>query len=578
MKRTALLLLLALLTACQKKNAETTTEKTPPIPVPTDFFEELWFKNGLIYSVDVKVFRDTDGNGFGDFRGLAGRLDYLKDLGVTAVWLAPFQPTPNRDDGYDTSDFYRVDPNVGTEDDFRYFMQEAGRRGIRVMMDLVVNHTSDRHPWFQQARRDPRSPYRSWYVWSEKRPEKWDKGMVFPGVQKATWTYDSTAKAYYYHRFYEFQPDLNAQNPAVLREYRKIVRHWLDRGISGFRLDGVPFLIEVAYPGFDTENPDHQFDLLTHLHQFIQWHKSDAILLGEANVDPKEQQPYFGAEGQGMQMLFNFFANQYLFYALATGEVPPLAKALEETKNIPATAQWATFLRNHDEIDLGRLSDAERETVNRRFGPDTTMQLYDRGIRRRLAPMLGDRRLIDLAYSLLFALPGLPVIRYGEEIGMGDDLRLPERFAIRTPMQWTNGPNAGFSTSDKLIRPVISRGPFGYPTVNVARQQADSASLLNHIRKLSRLRQQCPEIGWGEWKMLETGSLHLLAMRYDWQGRSLLLVHNFGSAPAQFRLKPEGKSQPTLTSLLDRSRIKPGPDGQYGFQLTSYGYGWYRMK
>jgi maltose alpha-D-glucosyltransferase/alpha-amylase len=444
MKKLILILCISLFAACQKNTSETESEKTPPVPIPTDFIEELWYKNGLVYSVDVEVFKDSDGNGFGDFNGIAQQLDYLKTLGVATIWLAPFQPTPNKDDGYDVADFYGIDSNLGTTQDFDNFISQANNKGIRVMMDLVTNHTSDQHPWFQRARQDKNSPYRSWYVWSKERPKKWDKGMVFPGVQKDIWTFDKQAGEYFYHRFYDFQPDLNMQNPDVQREMRKIVRYWLDKGIAGFRVDAVPFLIEVANADFDPDKPEHQFDIITQLHQYIQWHKRDAILLGEANVDPKEQEPFFGKEGQNMQTMFNFFANQHLFYALATGETKLLRNALDDTKNIPQTAQWAHFLRNHDEIDLGRLSDTERDKVYAKFGPDTTMQLYERGIRRRLAPMLGDKRLVELAYSVLFSLPGMPVIRYGEEIGMGDDLKLKERLSVRTPMQWSSGPNAGF--------------------------------------------------------------------------------------------------------------------------------------
>ncbi|GAB3339048.1 alpha-amylase family protein [Larkinella ripae] len=577
MKKLTLLLALLFLAACQNTKPEEAAEKTPPAPLPTDFIEELWYKNSLIYSVDVEVFKDSDGNGYGDFNGLTQQLDYLKNLGVDAIWLAPFQPTPNGDDGYDISNFYGVDPNLGTQPDFDEFMRQANRRGIRVMMDLVTNHTSDQHPWFRQAVQSPTSPYRSWYVWSKERPKIWDKGMVFPGVQKAVWTFNKQAGAYYYHRFYDFQPDLNMQNPAVQREMRKIVRYWLDKGIAGFRLDAVPFLIEIANAEFNPENPEHQYDMIAQLHQFIQWNKKDAILLGEANVDPKEQEPYFGKDAQGMQTMFNFFANQHLFYALATSEVDLLKKALNDTKDIPPTAQWAHFLRNHDEIDLGRLSDTERDKVYAKMGPDTSMQLYDRGIRRRLAPMLGNRQLLDLSYSLLFSLPGMPVIRYGEEIGMGDDLSLKERESIRTPMQWSNASNAGFSTTAKTVRPVISQGPYGFPTVNVARQLADSSSLLNRITTLSRLRKTCPEIGWGTWEILETGSPHVLAIRYDWEGRSLLMLHNFSPNPQQFRLDTQAKTGRTLTSLLDKTSLKAENDGKNPIQLRGYGYNWYRL-
>lgn len=578
MRKFVLMIWIGIMASCRQENPETPSTKIPAVPVPTDFVEDLWYKNSLIYSVDVEVFRDSDNDGIGDFNGLSQQLDYLKNLGVETIWLAPFQPTPNLDDGYDTSDFYGIDTRLGTSRDFDGFMQEARKRDIRVIMDLVTNHTSDQHPWFRQARSSKTSPYRDWYVWSKERPKKWDTGMVFPGVQKAVWSFDKQAGEYYYHRFYESQPDLNTQNPAVLREMRNIIKFWLDRGIGGFRVDAVPFLIEVANPTFDPDKPEHQFDLITQLHQYIQWHKRDAILLGEANVDPKEQEPYFGKEGQGMQTMFNFFANQHLFYALAITEVKPLKDALTKTKDIPYQAQWAHFLRNHDEIDLGRLSDEDRDKVYARFGPDSTMQLYDRGIRRRLAPMLGDRRLVDLAYSLLFSLPGMPVIRYGEEIGMGDDLSLKERLSVRTPMQWTAGANAGFTRTAKPVRAIIDKGVYSYKTVNVAAQRVDSASLLNTVRRLARLRKQCPEIGWGSWKILDPEAETTLAIRYDWKGRGLIMVHNFSPEPQNVQINTGKKASNQLRVLQDSTTVKTNPEGILTVQLPPYGYRWYRVE
>ncbi len=576
MKKLPLLLVMGLLVACQTNSSQTGSKQAPPTPTPTDFIEELWYKNGLVYNVDVEVFNDTNGDGVGDFNGLTQRLGYLKALGVETIWLAPFQPTPNQDDGYDISDFYSIDTRLGTSQDFDNFMRQSSQQGIRVIMDLVTNHTSDQHPWFRQARQRKDSPYRSWYVWAKEQPTKWNKGMVFPGVQQAVWTFDKQAGEYYYHRFYEFQPDLNMQNPAVLREMRKITRYWLERGIAGFRVDAVPFLIEVANADFDPDQPIHQFNIITQLHQYSQWHKKDAVLLGEANVDPAEQQDYFGKDGQNMQLLFNFYANQYLFHALATSNIDKFEKALEATKMIPPTAQWANFLRNHDEIDLGRLTNAERRAVYERMGPDTTMQLYDRGIRRRLAPMLGDKRLIELAYSLLFALPGLPVIRYGEEIGMGDDLSLQERLSVRTPMQWSGARNGGFSIAAKPIRPVISQGPYRYTQVNVAAQQADSSSLLNRITQFARLRRQCSEIGWGKWQILPTGSAPVLAIRYNWQGRTLLLVHNFSAEQQSYQVSTSLNGNRKLVDLMTNTPGQVGAAGDYSGQLPAYGYTWFQ--
>ncbi|CCH52905.1 alpha amylase catalytic region [Fibrisoma limi BUZ 3] len=543
-----------------------------PIPVPTDFIEELWYKNRIIYNLDVEVFKDSDGNGVGDFKGLTQQLDYLKNLGVDAIWLAPFQPTPNQDDGYDVADYYAIDKRLGTQDDFSDFMQQASQRDIRVIMDLVINHTSDQHPWFKAARQDKNSPYRSWYVWSKQQPKDWDKGMVFPGVQTETWSYDSVAGEYFLHRFYRFQPDLNAQNPAVQTEIRNVIRHWLNQGIAGFRLDGVPFYIELPETGMTS--PEHQYEMIPQLRQFTQWHKRDVTLLGEINVEPEENKQYFGKEGGGIHMMFNFYANQYLFYALASGEVKPLREALTSTKDIPATAQWAHFLRNHDEIDLGRLSDKDRSLVYEKFGPANNMQLYDRGIRRRLAPMLNNPAMLSMAYSLLYSLPGAPVIRYGEEIGMGDDLRLKERLAIRTPMQWSAEPNAGFSTADKTVRPVIDKGPYAYKQVNVADQQRDSTSLLNQITRFIRVRKAHPEIGWGSWSLMETDSPNLLVIRYDWKGRSLMMVHNFSNDAQEMQLPPDLARKP-MVNLLETSAKASGDQGK--IRLAGYGYAWYGM-
>ncbi len=543
-------------------------------PPPTDFIRELWYKTGVIYNLDVKVFQDSNGDGIGDFNGLTRQLDYLHELGVTILWLAPFQPSPNQDDGYDVSDFYGIDARLGTRRDFENFVQQAKQRGFRVVMDLVLNHTSDQHPWFQQARQNKASPYRSWYVWSQERPRDWNKGMIFPGVQQETWSYDSLAGAYFYHRFYRFQPDLNAQNAAVQTELRKVVRHWLGEGVDGFRLDAVPFFIEV--PGTGVNHPELQFNLLMWLRQFIQWHKGDALLLGETNVAPTENKQYFGQTGEGMQMMFNFYTNQFLFYSLTTGDVKTLTKALEATKELPATAQWAYFLRNHDEIDLGRLSDRQRKAVYERMGPEKNMQLYERGIRRRLAPMLNNPQQMRMVYSLLFALPGTPVLRYGEEIGMGDDLRLKERLSIRTPMQWSAESNGGFSTARQLLRPVINQGRYGYATTNVASQRSDSASLLTHIRHLIRLRKQHLEIGRGAWRILESGSPHVLALAYEGPNRTLVTVHNFSENPQTVRL-PVGNGRTQLImrdGKQERSATSEAPD----LQLSGFGYRWLQIE
>src|SRR6185295_5455722 len=476
----------------------------------------------------VGTYMDSNADGIGDFQGLMRRLDYLHGLGVTAVWLMPFQKSPCRDDGYDISDYYAVDPRYGTLGDFVEFTHGAKQRGMRVLIDLVVNHTSNEHGWFQEARRDPRSKYRDWYVWSKKKPPHADQGMVFPGVQKTTWSFDKEARLYYFHRFYDFQPDLNTSNPHVLAEILKIMGFWIQLGVSGFRM-------------------------LRNLREFLQWRQGDSIILAEANVLPKTDLDYFGDEGERMQMMFNFQVNQHLFYALAAADWRPLAKAMEKTKPRPSTAQWGTFLRNHDELDLGRLTEEQRKTVFGAFGPEKNMQLYDRGIRRRLAPMLaGDRRRIELAYSLMFTLPGTPVLRYGDELGMGDNLSLPERNCARTPMQWSTEPHAGFTKSGKPILPVISDGPYGYEHVNVAEQRRDPNSLLNWTERIIRMRKEVPEIGWGDFQVLPIRDPAVFAVRYDWRNNSVLFVHNLDSIPREiaFSTGLSGDQGRLLVNLL----------------------------
>jgi len=538
---------------------------------------DLWYKNAVVYCLSVETFMDANGDGIGDFQGLQRRLDYLSGLGVSAIWLMPFQTSPGRDDGYDVSDYYNVDPRYGTLGDFVEFTHGAKQRGIRVLIDLVVNHTSSEHPWFQDARSDPKSPYRDWYVWSDKKPANANEGMVFPGVQKTTWTYDEKAKQYYFHRFYEFQPDLNTSNPHVQAEILKIMGFWIQLGVSGFRMDAVPFVI--AEKGAEVKKPKEQFDMLRTFREFLQWRLGDSIILAEANVVPKENLAYFGEDGDRMQMMFNFHVNQALFYALASADSRPLVKAINDTYERPATAQWGLFLRNHDELDLGRLTEKQRQKVFSEFGPDKHMQLYDRGIRRRLAPMLqGDRRRLELAYSLMFSLPGTPVIRYGDEIGMGDDLSLPERNCARTPMQWSTEPHGGFTKNDKPVLPVISGGPFGFEHLNVAHQRRDPNSMLNWMERLIRMRKEAPEIGWGECVPLQTSDRGVLALRYDWRNNSVLVVHNLHSTPVEVEFSVGlGDHGEKLIDIADGGNSKAEANGRHTLLLDAYAYRWFRV-
>jgi maltose alpha-D-glucosyltransferase/alpha-amylase len=539
---------------------------------------DLWYKNAVVYCLNVGTYMDSNADGIGDFQGLMRRLDYLHGLGVTALWLMPFQKSPCRDDGYDISDYYAVDPRYGTLGDFVEFTHGARQRGMRVLIDLVVNHTSNEHAWFQDARRDPQSKYRDWYLWSKKKPPHANQGMVFPGVQKTTWSYDKEARLYYFHRFYDFQPDLNTSHPLVLAEILKIMGFWIQLGVSGFRMDAVPFVIGTKGP--QVRKPVEQFDMLRDLREFLQWRQGDSIILAEANVLPKTDLDYFGDEGERMQMMFNFQVNQHLFYALAAADCRPLVKAMKQTKPRPSTAQWGTFLRNHDELDLGRLTDEQRESVFKAFGPEKNMQLYDRGIRRRLAPMLeGDRRRIELAYSLMFTLPGTPVLRYGDELGMGDNLELPERNCARTPMQWSTEPHAGFTKSDKPILPVIDKGPYGYEHVNAAEQRRDANSMLNWTERIIRMRKEVPEVGWGDFEVLDTGTHSVLGMRYDWRNNSVLFLHNLDARPREisFSVGLKDDQGKLLVNLLTEDHSRADERGRHDVLLEPYGYRWYRV-
>jgi maltose alpha-D-glucosyltransferase / alpha-amylase len=540
--------------------------------------KDLWYKNAIIYCLSVGTYMDANGDGVGDFQGLMRRLDYLQGLGVTAVWLMPFQQSPGKDDGYDISDYYAVNPAYGSLGDFVDFTHGAKQRGIRVVIDLVVNHTSNEHPWFQEARRDPNSKRRDWYVWSKRRPSKSDEGLVFPGVQKSTWTHDAVAKAWYFHRFYDFQPDLNTAHPEVQAEILKIMGFWIQLGVSGFRMDAVPFVISTK--GADVTRPREQYDMLRTFREFLQWRVGDSIILAEANVVPRTDMEYFGDEGDRMQMLFNFQVNQNLFFAMASADTRPLAKAIKNTENRPASGQWGIFLRNHDELDLGRLSERQRQTVFNAFGPSKEDQLYDRGIRRRLAPMLGgDRRRLELAYSLMFTLPGTPVLRYGDELGMGDDLSLPERTCCRTPMQWSAEPNGGFTKSDKPIVPVIAGGPYGFEHLNAADQRRDSNSMLNWTERIARMRKEVPEVGWGEFEVIDVRDNAVLGLRYDWRNNSVLFLHNLAHDPREvtFSAGLKGDAGNELVNLLSADHSVAAKNGKHRVCLEGYGYRWYRV-
>ena len=543
---------------------------------------DRWYEKAVVYCLDIDSFADSDGDGCGDIRGLIGRLDYLARLGINCLWLNPIHPSPGRDDGYDVSDFYNVDPRFGTLGDFAELLHQAGNRGIKVIIDLVVNHTSDQHPWFQSARSSPDSPYRDWFVWSDSEPPDRNQGMVFPGEQKETWTYDRTAKRWFYHRFYDFQPDLNIKNPEVRAEIKKICAFWLQLGVAGFRMDAVPFIIEETEPG--NPNSPKDLDFLTELRQHVQWRRGDAVLLAEANVEPDQLVKFFGDDGGSgnrIHMLFDFMLNAKLILALAREEPEQIIDALRDSPKLPAGGQWATFLRNHDEIDLSRLTAEQKHEVFAKFGPDEDMQLYGRGIRRRLAPMLGnDRRRIELAYALQFSLRGTPVLRYGEEIGMGDDLSLTGRDAIRTPMQWSLLPNGGFSTADpaSLNRPVISGGEFGFEKVNVTVQRHDSGSLLSWFERMIRTLKEAPEVGSGSCTHVDVPAPRgVLVHRADADTGTMLFVHNLGDTAGVVDLSSLAAEAELPNDVLADQEY-PEPDKLDAIQVGGYGYRWIRLR
>jgi maltose alpha-D-glucosyltransferase / alpha-amylase len=542
-----------------------------------------WYQEAVIYSLDVSSFQDSDGDGRGDVRGLISRLDYLSRLGVSCLWLNPIHPSPGRDSGYDISDYYGVDPALGSLGDFADLARGAQERGIRIILDLVVNHTSDEHPWFVSARSSPDSPFRDWYVWSAEEPPNRRQGTVFPGEQTETWSFDEQARAWYFHRFYDFQPDLNWANPAVRQEMAKVMNFWLQLGAAGFRIDAAPFILEMVKPGVDSGPQD--FSIMDSWRQETQWLRGDSVLLCEANVPPTEVVKFVGSRTEGpsdrAQMMFDFLLNPRTWLALARSDAEPLIEALTAAVKLPKGGQWVSFLRNHDELDLSRLTDEQRGDVFREFAPRPEMRLYGRGIRRRLGPMLkGDQRRIEFAYSLQFSLPGTPALRYGEEIGMGEDLSLDGRDAVRTPMHWDDTPNAGFSSAepDALFRPVVMTGKFGAKKVNVRSQQRDPNSLLRWFENLIHTLRIAPEIGTGTCSVVDAPlPRSVLAHRFDAPAGSILLLHNLADMPVTVDIGPlPGMNGAPYDLFVDGPYDAPTKK-LTGLTLNGWGYRWIRL-
>jgi trehalose synthase len=541
---------------------------------------DLWWKTAVIYCLDVETFQDSDGDGHGDFRGLTQRVDHLARLGVTCVWLMPFYPSPDRDDGYDITDYYNVDPRLGTLGDFVVFLRTARDRGIRVIADLVVNQTSDQHPWFVQARSSRDNPRRDWYVWVDEPPKDGPTGVTFPDQETSLWQYDEHSGQYYLHRFYKFQPDLNVANPAVRDEIARVIGYWMQLGLSGFRVDAVPFLLETTGQSDAVDLPDpHSY--LADLRAFLSRRDGEAVLLGEVNLPYPDALRFFGhpdGVGDQLTMCFDFIGMQRLYLSLARQDAGPLAAALRERPVPPRDGHWATFVRNHDELTLDKLTEAERREVFDAFGPSPQMQLYGRGLRRRLPAMLGgDRDRVRMAYSLLFSLPGTPVLFYGEEIGMAEDLRAEGRLAVRTPMQWTPGTNGGFSTADAAALPgPIPDGQYGPARVNVSTQRRDPGSLLSWISLLIERYRECPELAWGQCRVLDTGEPCVLAHRCDIEG-TVVAVHNLADREVSIELVLDGLDDDyVLTDLLVDGRHKVGDGGRVSLPLGRYGCRWLR--
>jgi maltose alpha-D-glucosyltransferase/alpha-amylase len=538
--------------------------------------DPFWYKDAIIYQLHVKAYYDANGDGIGDFAGLTAKLDYVAELGVTAIWLLPFYPSPLRDDGYDIADYANVHADYGTLAQFRTFVREAHRRGLRVITELVINHTSDQHPWFVEARSDRGSPKRDWYVWSDTDQRYTDARIIFTDTETSNWAWDNDSRQYYWHRFFSHQPDLNYDNPAVIRAMLRVMRFWLDLGVDGLRLDAVPYLVERE--GTSCENLPETHAVLKRLRADMDARHPGRMLLAEANQWPPDVRPYFG-EGDECQMAFHFPLMPRIWIALRREDRFPIVEIMQQTPEIPHDCQWAIFLRNHDELTLEMVTDEERDYMYSEYAADARARI-NLGIRRRLAPLVeNSRRRLELLNSLLLSLKGTPVVYYGDEIGMGDNVYLGDRNGVRTPMQWTPDRNAGFSAADAaaLYSPPVVDPVYGYQAVNVEAQRRLPGSLLNWMKRIIRVRKEHPVFGRGELEFLHPDNRRVLAYLREGEGETILCVANL-SRFAQFveldMSRYQGKVPRELIGRVPFPRIGELP---YLLTLGPHDFLWFEL-
>ncbi|QDE90564.1 maltose alpha-D-glucosyltransferase [Myxococcus xanthus] len=538
--------------------------------------DPLWYKKALIYELHLRAFHDSNGDGHGDIPGLIEKLPYLQDLGINCLWLLPHYPSPLRDDGYDIADFYGVHPDYGTLADFQRLVDEAHKRDIRVITELVVNHTSDQHPWFQEARSDPNSPKRNWYVWSDTDEQYKGARIIFLDTERSNWTWDPVAKQYFWHRFFSHQPDLNYDNPEVQEAMLDVMRFWLNMGVDGFRCDAVPYLFERE--GTNCENLPETHAFLKRLRKTIDSEYKGKMLLAEANQWPADVRVYFG-DGDEFHMGFHFPVMPRLYMAVRREDRTPIVEIMQQTPDIPDNCQWAIFLRNHDELTLEMVTDEDRDYMYREYATDPRMRI-NLGIRRRLAPLMDNgRRRIELMHSLLFTLPGTPVLYYGDEIGMGDNIYLGDRNGVRTPMQWTGDRNAGFSRADyaRLYAPVIADPVYGYQSINVEAQERVKSSLLHWVKRMIRIRQRYPVFSLGNLRFLQTDNRKVLAFIREWEGQTVLVVCNLSrfAQPAVLDMREwEGAVPVELIGETPFPRVSELP---YQLSMGPFMFLWFRL-